>query len=178
MAATEQVETPDSARVIGPPPVICFGLLGMALIPHYAWRYVELFPEAWAGPPLLLVGTLILIWGVRTMRRSGVKHQSRYTDSFDRLQRPLRLQPQSLVSIDDFRLCRSHLNAEHGMTLVPIANYAGNSPIRRDSNGGAVPGKAVRRFLPGISSPGAALAVTLTMRPGKYSVKYVNACRW
>ena len=43
----------------------------MALIPHYAWRYVELFPEAWAGLPLLLAGTLILIWGVRTMRRSG-----------------------------------------------------------------------------------------------------------
>ena len=182
MATTKQVETPDSARVIGPPPVICFGLLGMDLIPHYAWRYVELFPEAWtgyaAGLPLLLAGTLILIWGVRTMRRSGGKHQSRHADSFDRLQRPLRLQPQSLVSIDDFRLCRSHLNAEHGMALVPIANYAGSSPIRRDSKGGAVPGKAVRRFLPGISSPDAALAVTLTMRPGKYSVKYVNACRW
>jgi protein-S-isoprenylcysteine O-methyltransferase Ste14 len=47
----------------------------MGLIPHYAWRYIELFPESWigyaAGLPLLLVGTLILIWGVRTMRRSG-----------------------------------------------------------------------------------------------------------
>ena len=70
MATTEQDETPDSERVIGPPAVICFGLLGMALIPLFAWRYVELFPEAWtgyaAGRPLLLAGALILIWGVRT----------------------------------------------------------------------------------------------------------------
>ena len=46
MATTEQVETQDSERVIGPPPVICFGLLGMDLILLCAWRYVELFPEA------------------------------------------------------------------------------------------------------------------------------------
>ena len=75
MATEEQVGSPDSAQVIGPPPVICFSLLGLGLIPHFAWRYIELFPESWigfaAGLPLLFVALAVLIWGVRTMKRSG-----------------------------------------------------------------------------------------------------------
>lgn len=75
MANRQPVEIPDSARVIGPPPVICFSILGVGLIPHFVWRYIELFPESWigfaAGIPLLSGAIFILAWGVRTMRRAG-----------------------------------------------------------------------------------------------------------
>ena len=66
---------PDRARVLLPPPVPFLAVLGAGIALHFTWLPWGLFPTSLigyaAGSPLLLSGTLLIIWAVRTFLTGG-----------------------------------------------------------------------------------------------------------
>ena len=89
---------------------ISLSLLGIGLVPHFTWRYIELFPD-WrigfaAGWPLLALGLLVLVWAVQTMRSAG--------EDFEK-------PTSSIVSRGPYSLSRNPIYLSMVMAYVAVA---------------------------------------------------------
>jgi len=100
-----RAHTNDRARVVGPPPLILFGFLGVGLVLHLV-APINFFPGSFQpglGLPLVGMGILLLLWATQTLLRA---------DTDVRFRRPTKV----LVVRDPYRFSRNPIYL--GLMLV------------------------------------------------------------